>query len=84
MEHSHLGAAITDDGNFHPTENAGRRVIITVQVTEGSLQFSLTVTGHRWYLAPEPHYHRHQTVNESVELPVTEPLCHGMTFDILI
>ena len=75
MEHSHSGAAITDDGNFTwtPTESQVGSHDITVQVTDGSLTDSetLTVTVRDVNAGPVLNTIDDQTVNEFVELTFT-------------
>ena len=75
MEHSHSGAAITDDGNFTwtPTESQVGSHDITVQVTDGSLTDSetLTVTVRDVNAPPVLNTIDDQTVNEFVELTFT-------------
>ena len=70
-----LGAAITDDGNFTwtPTESQDGDHTITVQVTDGSLTDSetLTVTVRDVNVAPVLNTIDDQTVNEFVELTFT-------------
>ena len=70
-----LGAAITDDGNFTwtPTESQDGDHTITVQVTDGSLTDSetLTVTVNEVNVAPVLNTIDDQTVNEFVELTFT-------------
>ena len=70
-----LGAAITDDGNFTwtPTESQVGSHDITVQVTDGSLTDSetLTVTVRDVNVAPVLNTIDDQTVNEFVELTFT-------------
>ena len=69
------GAAITDDGNFTwtPTESQDGDHTITVQVTDGSLTDSetLTVTVNEVNVAPVLNTIDDQTVNELVELTFT-------------
>ena len=69
------GAAITDDGNFTwtPTESQDGDHTITVQVTDGSLTDSetLTVTVNEVNVAPVLNAIGDQTVNELVELTFT-------------
>ena len=69
------GAAITDDGNFTwtPTESQVGSHDITVQVTDGSLTDSetLTVTVNEVNVAPVLNTIDDQTVNEFVELTFT-------------
>ena len=69
------GAAITDDGNFTwtPTELQDGDHTITVQVTDGSLTDSetLTVTVNEVNVAPVLNAIGDQTVNELVELTFT-------------
>ena len=69
------GAAITDDGNFTwtPTESQVGSHDITVQVTDGSLTDSetLTVTVRDVNVAPVLNTIDDQTVNEFVELTFT-------------
>ena len=69
------GAAITDDGNFTwtPTELQDGDHTITVQVTDGSLTDSetLTVTVNEVNVAPVLNTIDDQTVNEFVELTFT-------------
>ena len=69
------GAAITDDGNFTwtPTESQDGDHTITVQVTDGSLTDSetLTVTVNEVNVAPVLNTIDDQTVNEFVELTFT-------------
>ena len=69
------GAAITDDGNFTwtPTESQDGDHTITVQVTDGSLTDSetLTVTVNEVNVAPVLNIIGDQTVNELVELTFT-------------
>ena len=69
------GAAITDDGNFTwtPTESQDGDHTITVQVTDGSLTDSetLTVTVNEVNVAPVLNTIGDQTVNELVELTFT-------------
>ena len=69
------GAAITDDGNFTwtPTESQDGDHTITVQVTDGSLTDSetLTVTVRDVNVAPVLNTIDDQTVNEFVELTFT-------------